>query len=77
MPWDSPRDPDRIAPVLEELRHVWEQHPDLRLGQLVVNAARAEGLDPFNIEEDRLLNALRQMQQPPPTEMREPRKGQQ
>jgi hypothetical protein len=32
-------DPNRIDPILAALRRVWERHPELRLGQIVVNAA--------------------------------------
>jgi uncharacterized protein YihD (DUF1040 family) len=33
------RDPARIDPILELLREVWTRSPDLRLGQLLINAA--------------------------------------
>ena len=32
------RDPARIPLILEAVRKVWEQNPDLRLGQIIVNA---------------------------------------
>lgn len=32
------RDPDRIRDVLDAIRRVWEKYPDLRLGQLILNA---------------------------------------
>lgn len=34
------RDPARIPRILEALRVEWEKTPDLRLGQLLCNAAR-------------------------------------
>ncbi|MBN9122042.1 MAG: hypothetical protein J0I06_23355 [Planctomycetes bacterium] len=34
------RDPNRIDRVIEKLREVWKAHPDLRLGQLLVNVIR-------------------------------------
>lgn len=34
------RDPDRIGPILELLREVWTAKPDLRLGQILVNAMK-------------------------------------
>lgn len=34
------RDPARINEVLELLREIWTLEPDLRLGQLIYNAAR-------------------------------------
>ena len=32
------RDPKRIPEMLEAIRDVWEAHPDLRLGQLIMIA---------------------------------------
>lgn len=52
------RDPARIAPMLEELKRLWLKHPDLRLGQLIVNVAPADR-DLFYIEDDKLLEAIR------------------
>lgn len=66
---DMARDPDRIDVVLDEIRRVWTANPDLRLSQLVFNAAR-EGLSDteaplpttpsrlYNIEEPLLLKGL-------------------
>jgi hypothetical protein len=34
------RDPARIDRILESVRQVWTKYPDLRLGQLIVNAIR-------------------------------------
>lgn len=34
------RDPARIDRILAALRAAWVEHPDLRLGQLIVNAIR-------------------------------------
>jgi len=31
------RDPARIPIILEQIRKIWEQHPDLRLCQLIGN----------------------------------------
>lgn len=33
------RDPKRIPEVLNELKGIWSSFPDLRLGQLIINAA--------------------------------------
>lgn len=55
------RDPSRIDEVLELLRHVWTLQPDLRLGQLIYNAARMrdpELSDVFSIEDDSLRGGL-------------------
>ena len=32
------RDPARIDPIVDNLRRYWRAYPDLRLGQIVVNA---------------------------------------
>lgn len=55
-----PRDPARINEVLKKLREVWEINPDLRLAQLVVNAAGACQPCPeiFYLEDDALLRGL-------------------
>ena len=54
------RDPARINGVLAVVRQVWEAEPDLRLGQLICNAARVYSgdTDPFNLEDDKLVEAL-------------------
>lgn len=60
------RDPRRIAEVLNELGIYWMNNPDLRLGQIVVvmNGKTPTGIrgdinDPFNTEDDEILEALR------------------
>jgi hypothetical protein len=55
------RDPARIDEVLELLRVVWTLEPDLRLGQLVYNAARIRDPalhDVFSIEDSSLQEGL-------------------
>jgi hypothetical protein len=59
--WEQSRDPDRIERVLGEVETFWREHPDWRLGQVIVNASRRMGIDPFAIEEDHLLNGLRRL----------------
>ena len=58
------RDIRRIPEVLEALRRVWEQDPDLRLGQLIVIATRPKVpcTEVFHIEDDKLLNGLAEYQ---------------
>ncbi|MDJ0895763.1 MAG: hypothetical protein QNJ92_11535 [Alphaproteobacteria bacterium] len=34
------RDPERIDEILDLVRQVWLEDPDLRLGQIIVNAVR-------------------------------------
>lgn len=57
------RDPERIDPAIERLRAAWKSDPDIRLGQLIYNAARANRrLDPlpelFYMEDEELLGGL-------------------
>jgi uncharacterized protein YihD (DUF1040 family) len=59
------RDPDRIAPAIEQIRQAWERNPDLRLSQLLFNAASAAAERPippcpalFYMEDDVLLAGL-------------------
>ncbi len=33
------RDPDRISGIISRLEKVWQENPDLRLGQLIANAS--------------------------------------
>jgi len=49
------RDPNRISGLAERLENAWSYFPDLRLGQLIVNAV---GTDPFFIEDDKLIDAV-------------------
>ena len=54
------RDPNRIPIRLEELKTLWQSHPDWRLGQLIANLSRAADIeDPFYVQDDRLLNTIR------------------
>lgn len=55
------RDPARIETVLSELRRIWELQPDLRLGQLLIIAAKPSQPCPeaFQIEDDALIAGLR------------------
>jgi len=57
------RDPRRIETLLDALREVWTRNPDLRLGQLLVNAIRPEQPCPeiFYAEDDVTLTALLRM----------------
>ena len=51
------RDVTRIEPMLEELKSVWEQYPDLRLGQLICDIGPEEKL--FYIEDDLMLERIK------------------
>jgi len=52
------RDPGRINRILALLRRHWLRNPDLRLGQIVINAT-PDGMDPFYVEDDDIEAALR------------------
>ena len=59
------RDPNRIALVLKEIETYWKQRPDLRLGQILCNMGRNCGLeDPFYLEDDKLLQVLKEYNNP-------------
>ncbi|MDT9000629.1 hypothetical protein RQP53_15245 [Paucibacter sp. APW11] len=57
------REPARIDDVLAAIRLAWVESPDLRLGQLLVNAIRPKEPCPevFYVEDDQLLAALQAM----------------
>ncbi|MGE0594658.1 MAG: hypothetical protein AB7G23_08960 [Vicinamibacterales bacterium] len=57
------RDPKRIQPILKLMEELWTQNPDLRLGQLLVNAIRPSQPAPevFYAGDDRLLDGLRDL----------------
>lgn len=71
------RDPNRIDEVISALRAYWHAHPDMRLGQIISNAAtpdtpgerrsRSEWaqdrppFDPFYVEDDQILDGIRKL----------------
>jgi uncharacterized protein YihD (DUF1040 family) len=52
------RDPKRISRILSLVRALWEQNPDLRLIQLLMNNVE-EGGEAYHFEDDKLEEALR------------------
>ena len=60
------RDPSRIIKVLQEIAVYWIERPDLRLGQIISNASSSalNNPDPFYLEEDALILAIRGMECP-------------
>jgi hypothetical protein len=54
------RDPKRIPDILAKIEELWEEQPDLRLMQLLINALRPE--DPsselYSIEDSKLAKRL-------------------
>ena len=59
------RDPKRIDPFLKTIEKIWKENPDLRFGQLIENAIRAEYL--YYIEDDQALRALLSVYMPADT----------
>ena len=58
------RDINRIEPMLELVRKLWIAYPDMRLGQLIQNAAVISGWktnDVFYIEDDQLANGIKKL----------------
>lgn len=57
------RDPKRIRPFLKEFGDLWEQHPDLRFGQLAysLNHKICEDEDIFEIEDDKYLERIKNL----------------
>jgi len=53
------RDPNRIPLILDQLRSCWLRYPDLRLGQLIIDAAGYD--NPFFLEDDDLIKAINDM----------------
>jgi len=58
------RSPTRIAPLFARLRRVWDANPDLRLGQMVVNAAAEPSI--YSIEDDQLVSEIERVHPAPP-----------
>lgn len=55
------RNPNRINPIIEQLRALWLANPDLRFGQLVSlveTKVNASGQDFFNAEDDKTKEVL-------------------
>jgi hypothetical protein len=58
------RDQDQMEAIFASLRALWERHPELRLGQIVVNAASLiAGPDApvFYVEDDKMLLGIERL----------------
>lgn len=53
------RDSKRIEPLLDDIKKLWEENPDLRLGQLLSVLCSMHSVDIFYVEDDRLQNMIR------------------
>ncbi len=56
------RNPNRIEPMIKLIKEIWQVCPDLRLTQLIMNALKMNS-DPYYIEDDKLLQALREYEE--------------
>ena len=58
----APRDISRIQPFCDRLAKAWEQLPDQRFGQLMMNLLsdyrREHGRDVFYVEDDALIETI-------------------
>lgn len=53
------RDPARIEPLLRTIKTLWLKRPDLRFGQIIVNALNPKDCsEVFNIEDDAFQSCL-------------------
>ncbi len=65
------RDPARIDRILNMLKRYWKTYPDLRLGQIVENAAHVGhapgggGPDTFYVEDDVIERGLAELERTP------------
>ena len=55
------RNPERIENVLNRIRRLWHVYPDLRLGQLILNAVGPDH-DLFYVEDDALMAMIEDYQ---------------
>ena len=51
------RDINRIDKILEEIKLIWKNVPDLRLGQLLLNVLQDPAL--YYVEDDQLIDYLK------------------
>lgn len=50
------RDINRIDLILDRLKILWKKHPDLRLGQLILNVLQDPAL--YYVEDEQLIDLL-------------------
>lgn len=54
------KDPKRIYCVADDILHLWKRYPDFRLGQLISGAMNGCGSDLFYIEDEELVNQIKE-----------------
>ncbi len=57
------RNPERIPEILDKIRKIWEQHPQLRLGQLLVASfqKKTKQNDIFYVEDKELIEMVEEL----------------
>lgn len=56
----TPRKPERIPDILNQLKDLWEKHPDMRLAQLIGNLQTVDG-DLYHVEDQALIDKLKKL----------------
>ena len=56
--FNKPRNPNRIHEIMDKLKILWEQSPDLRFFQLLNAMGLDSRVDYFFLEDDELLHIL-------------------
>lgn len=57
------RNKNRIPKILKEIEKIWLKQPNLRLGQLLVNACDGDGRDLYYWEDNMLVRHLKSDQE--------------
>ena len=52
------RDPKRIRKFCDRLAAAWGRYPDQRFGQMLFNVVSSMGIDPFYVEDDRMIEII-------------------
>ena len=50
------RDPNRIDKILDDIKKIWKENPDLRLGQLLCNVVPESII--YYVEDDTMIQAV-------------------
>ena len=59
----SERDPERIDVFLEQLRSLWNEHPSMRFGQLLVNLCDPNPNALFDVEDHEMSERIFQLRE--------------
>ena len=55
------RDPERIDSFMKIIKNIWKQYPDLRFGQLLLNAFSSDdsNMHLYYLEDDKFLEVIK------------------